>query len=73
LPFQVKWTRHAKQRALERDISEKDVAFVINNTVETIYDERRENYKSFALVNHSLTNQPAYLMVVHASLIHEFQ
>lgn len=73
MPFQVKWTRHAKQRALERDISEKDVAFVINNTVETIYDERRENYKSFALVNHPLTNQPAYLWLFIASLIHEFQ
>jgi len=64
LSLQIKWTRHAKQRALERDINEKDVAFVINNSVETIYDDRRENYKSFALVNHSLTNQQTYLMVV---------
>ena len=66
MAFKVKWTRHAKQRALERDISEKDVAFVVNNPIETIYDDGRENYKSVALVNHQLTNQPAYLMVVHS-------
>jgi uncharacterized DUF497 family protein len=67
LSHRIKWTRHATQRALERDISKKDVAFIVNNSVETIFDDERENYKSFALVNHPLTNQLAYLMVVHSS------
>jgi hypothetical protein len=66
LSYKIKWTKHAKERAIERDIHEKDVIFVINNPVETVYDERRENYKSFALVNHPLTNKTTYLMVVHS-------
>ena len=66
MSYRIKWTKHAKERAIERDIHEKDVIFVINNPIETVYDERRENYKSFALVNHSLTNKATYLMVVHS-------
>lgn len=66
MTYRIKLTRHARQRALERDISYKDIEFVINNAVETVYDVERENYKSFALVNHPFTKQSSYLMVVHS-------
>ncbi len=66
MSYNIKWTKHAKERAMERDIREEDVIFVINNPVETVYDERRENYKSFALVNHPIANKTTYLMVVHS-------
>jgi hypothetical protein len=65
--YRIKWTRHGRERALERNINEKLVEFVINNPIETIYDDKRENYKSFALVNHPLTDNPTYLMIVHSS------
>jgi hypothetical protein len=55
-----------RQRVQERDINTKDIEYVINNASETVYDNKRENYKSFALVNHPLTNVPTYLMVVHS-------
>jgi hypothetical protein len=61
LRYRIKLTRHARQRALERDISQNDIEFVVNNASDTVYDDERENYKSFALVNHPLTNKPAYL------------
>lgn len=62
--YRIILTKHAKERALERDINVKDIGFVVNNAVETVYDSERENYKSFALVNYTLTKEPAYLMVV---------
>ncbi|MDE1862730.1 MAG: DUF4258 domain-containing protein [Thaumarchaeota archaeon] len=61
----VKFTKHAKLRALERDVNSEDAEFVINSPIETIFDPERQNYKSFSLVNHPLTKGPAYLMVVH--------
>ena len=62
----IKLTKYARQRSLERDIDIRDIEFVVNNAVEIIHDNERENYKSFALVNHPLTKEPAYLMVVHS-------
>lgn len=44
----------------------KDIEYVINNASETVYDDKRENYKSFALVDHPLSGRPAYLMIVHS-------
>jgi hypothetical protein len=51
---------------LQRDIDEKLVQSVIDNPIETIYDITRDNYKSYALVPHPLTNNDAFLMVVHS-------
>jgi len=55
------------ERLLERDIDKKLVEFVIKNPIETFYDQKQQNYKSFALVNHPLTNSPTYLMIVHSN------
>ena len=65
--FTIRWTQHARQRALERDVSEDLVKHVINNPKEVVYDSVRDNYKSYALVQHSRAHQMEYLMVVHTS------
>jgi uncharacterized protein DUF4258 len=58
-------TRHARLRALERDIRFDMVRYVINNPIETFFDQARGNYKSFAIVKHPSTRQESYLMVIH--------
>ena len=65
--YRIKWTSHGHQRALERDIDEKLVKIVLDNSIETVYDEKRQNYKSYALVPYPSTGQDTYLMVVHSS------
>lgn len=65
--YRIKWTIHGRQRALERDIDEKLVKLVLDKSIETVYDERRQNYKSYALVPYPSTGQDTYLMVVHNS------
>ena len=64
----VKLTKHASQRALERNITREKIAFVINNPIETIYDSERGNYKSFAQVRYPHKSQETYLMVIHTKL-----
>ena len=62
----IKWTHHGRQRALERDIDERLVELVLNNPLDTVYDQKRGNYKSYALVPYPTTGQHTYLMVVHS-------
>jgi hypothetical protein len=38
LRYKIKLTKHAKQRALERDINQNDIEFVVNNPSDTVYD-----------------------------------
>jgi len=59
---------HARQRAMERDISEEMIESVINNPIETVFDDERQNFKSYALVRHPSTNNEAFLMVIHSSI-----
>jgi hypothetical protein len=62
----VKISKHANKRALERSISKKNIKTIINNPVETIYDSKRENYKSFGLALNSFTKTQEYLLIVHS-------
>jgi hypothetical protein len=45
------------------------IELVINNSIETVFDNKRQNFKSYALVRHPVTNNEAFLMVVHSSSI----
>jgi hypothetical protein len=55
--FIIRWTRHGLERALERDVTEILVKYVINNPIDTIYDAVRENCKSYAQVRHPNSQQ----------------
>lgn len=65
--FTFKWTRHASQRASERDIPIPHVEFVIRHSVDTVHDPKRNNYKSYAMVEHPTSRLKEFLLVVHTS------
>lgn len=48
---QLIMTKHALQRAIERGILEDHVETVMNNPIETIYDEQRGNFKTYTVVD----------------------
>ena len=63
----IRWSNHGRQRCQDRDITETLVQSVIDNPIETVFSEKKQNYKSYALVPHPLTGNEAYLMVVHSN------
>lgn len=58
-------TKHGWQRALERYIEKQYIEYVLNNPSETIYDNVRENYKSFGIISNSPFYEQPYLLIVH--------
>jgi|GEM_PF-1501232 len=67
--YQIRITKHARSRALERDIRLDMIRDVINNPIETFFDKTRGNYKSVALVKYPSSKQETYLMVIHSDKI----
>ncbi len=59
-------SKHASKRALERSINKKNIKAIINNPIETIYDNKRGNYKSFAAALNPFTKTQEYLLIVHS-------
>jgi len=60
---------HAKIRMLERNISEEDIERIINNPIQTVYDEYEENYKSYGLVYDKYNkDNKLFLLIVHTDL-----
>ena len=58
-------TKHCKSRAFERYVTTQEISKVINNPIQTIYDDERQNYKSYSKSeNPSYKDQP-YLVVIH--------
>ncbi len=64
--YQIRMTKHASRRALERGIRLDMIRFVINNPIETFFDQARGNYKSIAKVKHPSNKQETHLMVIHS-------
>jgi hypothetical protein len=67
--YQIRMTKHARLRALERDIKLDMIRQVINNPKETFFDQARGNYKSVAIVKHPSSKQETHLMVIHSDKI----
>lgn len=61
-----KLTDHAKIRIIERNISEEDIQMIIDNPINTVYDEYEENYKSYGVVDEKYNKK--YMIVVHNGL-----
>ncbi|NHI04512.1 hypothetical protein DYY67_2313 [Candidatus Nitrosotalea sp. TS] len=64
--YSIRLTRHARLRSQQRDISEKQIESIINSPIETVYDPREDNYKSYGLAIHPYTKNQAYLLIVHS-------
>jgi uncharacterized DUF497 family protein len=60
--IQILITNHARQRAEERGVELVDVYAILIKPRQTIYDEIRDNYKSYAKVRNR------YLVVIHTKL-----
>ena len=63
----AKLTDHAKIRIIERNISEEDIQMIIDNPINTVYDDYEENYKSYGVVDEKYNNKK-YMIVVHNGL-----
>ncbi len=61
----IKLTKHAIERYAQRDITKEQIKQVINNPIETIHDNVRKNYKSFALIEKPPFIGQPYLLVIH--------
>ena len=60
---------HAKIRILERGILEEDVQKIINNPIQTVYDDYEENYKSYGIIEDKYKeNRKRYVIIVHNDL-----
>jgi hypothetical protein len=60
---------HAKIRILERGILEEEVKMIINNPIQTIFDDYEENYKSYGIIEDKYNaNNKKYIVIVHNSL-----
>ena len=58
-------TPHAKQRAEERAVDEQEIMHVINNPIETIYDENNQTWKSYGKIIGKYRKEERILIVVH--------
>jgi len=61
----VTMTPHAKQRAEERAVDEQEIMHVINNPIETIYDENNQTWKSYGKIIGKYRKEERILIVVH--------
>ena len=59
-------SKHGIERALERHVEKQYIEFVLNNPEKTIYDDVRENYKSFGLISDPPFAEQPYLLIVHS-------
>lgn len=60
---------HAKIRILERGILQEDVQTIINNPIQTVYDDYEENCKSYGIIEDKYNkNNKKYIIIVHNSL-----
>lgn len=64
--FRINWTRHVRQRAVERGIELEQIYEVLLNPIETIFDREQRNYKSYGMPSTPLIKEQPYLMVVHS-------
>lgn len=62
-------TDHVRERAVARGIDESEVIRITQDPIETIYDEKNSNYKSYGLSTDPYTKQTRYLMVIHSGKI----
>jgi len=51
-----------------REISKNDVLRILQNPIETVYDQERNNYKSFGIGTNPPINEQPYLLIVHNTL-----
>lgn len=58
----IQMTDHAKDMAQLRSVSPQEIASVLIQRTQTIYDEERDNYKTYARVGNR------YIVVVHTKL-----
>ncbi|CUR52196.1 protein of unknown function [Nitrosotalea devaniterrae] len=58
-------TNHCKARAVERYVTTQDISKIISNPVQTIYDEERQNYKSFGKAEKPPYPEQPYLVAIH--------
>ena len=48
---------------------EQDVETVVNNPIQTVYDDYEENYKSYGIIEDKyIDNRKKYLIIVHNGL-----
>lgn len=64
--FRINWTRHVRQRAVERGIKLDQIYEVLLNPIETIFDREQRNYKSYGMPSNPLIKEQPYLMIVHS-------
>jgi hypothetical protein len=62
-------TGHGKSQLFIRGILDQDIKTVINNPIQTVYDEYEENYKSYGIIEDKYNkNNKKYIIIVHNSL-----
>ena len=60
-------TEHAQERGLSRGIDSADMRRVVQESIQTVYDKERKNYKSVGNAVDSYTGQTRYLVVIHSN------
>lgn len=60
-------TDHAFDMAVQRGIQQSDIANIINNPMETIYDRHTERYKSYGKSIDPYTKEGVYVIVIHTA------
>ncbi|MDC8451619.1 MAG: DUF4258 domain-containing protein [Candidatus Nitrosotalea sp.] len=58
-------TKHCKDRAFERYVTTREISKVINNPVQTISDDERQNYKSYGKSENPPYKDQPYLVAIH--------
>lgn len=58
-------TKHCKTRAFERYVTTLEISKLINNPTQTIYDDERQNYKSYTKSENSPYKDQPYLVAIH--------
>jgi hypothetical protein len=61
-------TAHAREKIIARGIDAMDIQRIINEPIETIYNEYEETYKSYGRARDPYTKKPYYVIIIHTTL-----
>ena|SRR5215213_9809329 len=61
-------TAHAREKTIARGIDAMDIQRIINEPIETIYNEYEETYKSYGEAIDPYTKKPYYVIMIHTAL-----
>ena len=61
-------SKHCKIRAFERGITTENITKIINEPIDMIYDDERQNYKSYGEGKNPPYKDQYYIVVIHSKI-----